>query len=153
MKYCEERTSNRWLLIMFLLISLFAIGIGYWITALNLGYLAWYRIILTAELLIAIIVVHSFWRYQIKVIGGNLIFGFGIFRKKIELTNIARVETVNITSKRFLNYGIYFQPSKRRIIYSASNGPAIQITVKNKKYLYIISTENPNQLKDTIKYS
>ena len=150
MRYYEERTFSGWFFIIFFIVTTVVLILGEWITHINSDQLYVYRPLLYILWLVLLFFVISFWKYRVKVVGDRLIFGFGIFKKVIQIKDIYQIEVVNINSIRYYNYGIYCKKKDQKYIYSSGNGPAIHITVKNQKNTYILSTRNPEQLKNII---
>lgn len=146
MRYYEEKTFSGWFFISFFVVTTIVLILGEWITHINSNQLYVYRPLFYVLWLIMLFFVITFWKYRVKIIGDKLIFGFGIFKKIIQIKDIYKIEEVNINSKRYYNYGIYRKKKEKKLIYSSGNGSALHITVRNKRNTYVLSTQNQNQL-------
>lgn len=128
----------------------FILSVAEWITHLNSGQLYGMRIIIILEWLGVLFFIISFWKYRVKVVGNDLVFGFGVFSQKINIDDIYQTEIVNIRSKSYYNYGIFNKKRDKKTIYSSGGGQALEITVKNRSSIFVLSSENPGQLRDII---
>ncbi|MBU0707899.1 hypothetical protein KKG41_06020 [Patescibacteria group bacterium] len=151
MEYEEERPFYRVFLVIYLVFITGIMGISAMVIGLNGENSLLYYLLITFEWLVIMFFVMSYWKYSIEISGGDIIFGFGFMKKKIPLKDIVKTDIVNISSKGHYNYGMFSKPKEKLKIYAAFNGPALQLTVKNSIFRYIISTEHPNQLRDVLK--
>ncbi len=75
-------------------------------------------------------------------------FGYGIFRKKFSLTEIAEVKMVK--NKWYYGWGIRYWMSPPMWIFNVSGFDAIELNMKNGK-IYRIGTDESNNLESVIK--
>jgi hypothetical protein len=78
----------------------------------------------------------------------RIAFGFGIFRKKFLLTDIASVACVK--NRWYYGWGIRFCFSPRMWLYTVSGFDAVELVMKNGKR-YRIGTDAPHELEAAIK--
>lgn len=151
MNYYEEAGFRRGYLIVFHLLATFVLALAYWVTLLNHGQLAWWRLLIGLEWLMVWVIAASFWKYHVAVANGYLTFGFGLFRKRFSLSEIAEIDAVTITSPRFLNFGYYRMPKNHLSVYAAFNGTGLKIGLRNSRASFAFSTHSPSQLKEIIR--
>ena len=75
-------------------------------------------------------------------------FGWGIFRKKFPLTEIATVKTVK--NHWYYGWGIRWWFWPRMWMFTVSGFHAVELTMKNGK-IYRIGTDEPEKLESVIK--
>ncbi len=78
----------------------------------------------------------------------SVIFGYGIYRKRFPLRDIASVRAVK--NHWYYGWGIKWWPSPKMWIYSVSGFDAVEVTLNNGKR-YRIGTDEPKQLEEAIK--
>lgn len=151
MNYYEAKPFYRGILAVFFSVMTILLVIAFWITLLNHGQLAWFRILLIVEWLAVFLITHAFWKFSVIIRDGYLYFGFGLFRKKINIKEIAEIDKVSITSKRFFNYGFFRQPRKNLTVYAAFNGSGLRIGMKNSREIYVFSTQSPQHVSEILR--
>lgn len=77
-------------------------------------------------------------------------FGWGIFRKKFSLSEIAEVKKVK--NHWYYGWGIRFWFWPRRWIFNVSGFDAVQLTMKNGK-VYCIGTDEPDKLESALRHA
>ena len=78
----------------------------------------------------------------------SVIFGYGIYRKRFPLRDIASVRAVK--NHWYYGWGIKWWPSPKMWIYSVSGFHAVEVILNNGKR-YRIGTDEPKQLEEAIK--
>lgn len=100
-------------------------------------------------MILVLLVLSSFTALTVTIIDGNLKikFGYGIFRKKFALGDIASVKTVR--NKWYYGWGIrtWLWPYMR--IYNVFGLDAVEIVLKNGK-IYRVGTDDPQGLEDAL---
>lgn len=92
----------------------------------------------------------NFRSLEIKVQGGFLEFGFGIFKKRFLLTDIISCEETKITFGEFLGIGIR-RGLDGTICYNMRFGKGVRIKIRDKKKDYVLTSNNPQALCQAIK--
>ncbi|MDP3965131.1 MAG: hypothetical protein Q8Q20_05785 [bacterium] len=150
MRYQEERTFYRGFLIVFGVFATLIVLIGYWITSLNHGYLAWAQAILIIEEIAIIAIIWTFWRYRVTISGDFIIFGYGLLKKKVSLDDIVGVDAVKLTGRKIMNFGIFRKPNLSATVYAAFAENALKLAVRNDDN-YIIASQSPRELAEIIR--
>lgn len=78
----------------------------------------------------------------------SVIFGYGIYRKRFPLRDIASVRAVK--NHWYYGWGIKWWPSPKMWIYSVSGLDAVEVMLNNGKR-YRIGTDEPKELEEAIK--
>ncbi|MBI5077380.1 hypothetical protein HZB94_03285 [Candidatus Falkowbacteria bacterium] len=91
----------------------------------------------------------SFKALNISVNETQLIFGFGVFSKRIYLKNIEKIEIADYKFTNYWGYGIRFG-FDGSIGYIPRAGRGIKIFVKDKRWPYFIISAKPDELKQMI---
>lgn len=88
----------------------------------------------------------NFRSLEIKVQGRTLEFGFGIFRKKILLTDVVSCEECSISLWKYGGIGIRVNLLDGSVCYNTRFGKGVRIKIKNKKRDYVLTSDNPQAL-------
>ena len=92
----------------------------------------------------------NFWRLEIKVQGRFLEFGFGIFKKKIPLSDIVSCEESEVSFGRYWGIGIRLGMDGT-ICYNTRFGKGVRIKIKDKRKDYVLTSDNPQALCQALK--
>ena len=106
------------------------------------------KIVLLVVAVIDLILFWSFSELNIKVTEENLIFGFGVFKKKISFKQINDCLVEEFNKNSYLGYGIRFGRDKS-IGYIARAGRGVRLKMQPRDYF--ISCDSPEQLVQVIK--
>ncbi len=87
----------------------------------------------------------NFRSLEIKVQGRFLEFGFGIFRKKIPLSDIVSCEETQVSFVRCSGIGIRLGMDGT-ICYNSRFGKGVRIKIRNKRRDYVLTSDNPQAL-------
>lgn len=105
---------------------------------------------ITAIMALILIVLSSFCTLQ-TIIDDQFLkikFGYGIYKKKFLLSDIASAKTVK--NKWYYGWGIRGLLWSKMIIYNVSGFDAVEIKLKNGK-IYRIGTDEPSELEQAIR--
>jgi len=120
--------------------------------ALYLGFIlrAETEPIVNVVLLLIILIMASFATLKVTINEDDLKikFGYGIFRKRFPLKEIASVKTEK--NHWYYGWGIRFWPQRRMWIFNVSGFDAVEIKMKNGR-IYRIGTDDPENLESAIK--
>src|SRR3990170_3910056 len=92
----------------------------------------------------------NFRSLEIKVQGRFLEFGFGIFRKKIPLSDIVSCEESQVSFGRYWGIGIRVG-TDGTICYNSRFGKGVRIKIKDKRKDYVLTSDNPQALCQAIR--
>lgn len=85
----------------------------------------------------------NFWRLSFLVTTEEVVFGFGLFKKRFRLSEIRGCEPYTLTFENYLGYGIRMGRD-RTIAYNTRNGPGIKLDVEGRKRPYVVSLKDPS---------
>lgn len=110
------------------------------------------NLLVTSIMVLILIILASFSTLTTLIDGEYLRvkFGFGLFKKKFLLEEIATVTSVK--NRWYYGYGIRFWFWPKMWIYNVSGFDAVELTMKNGK-IYRIGTDVPKELESAIKFS
>ncbi len=110
------------------------------------------NLLVTSVMVLILIILASFSTLTTSIDGEYLRvkFGFGLFKKKFPLKEIATVTSVK--NRWYYGYGIRFWFWPKMWIYNVSGFDAVELTMKNGK-IYRIGTDVPKELETAIKFS
>lgn len=149
MIYSEKQNLVWWVRYLIILIFVgFILGLS--LTFSDPQTPSWVKPFITLFVLFFLFIFINFRQLQIKVEGRFLEFGFGIFRKKIPLSEIISCEESSITFKRYLGIGIRFGLDGT-VCYNTRFGKGVRIKVSNKKRDYVLTSDNPQALCQALK--
>jgi len=105
--------------------------------------------ILVALMIFILLILLSFSTLNVVVHKNHvrIKFGYGIFRKKFQLSEIASVKTVR--NHWYFGWGIRIWFWPRMLIYNVSGFDAVELNMKNGK-IFRIGTDEPNELANAI---
>ena len=86
----------------------------------------------------------NFFYLTIRIEDKFLDFGFGIFRQRIRILDVASCKPHKVRFGQYLGYGIRFG-FDNSVAYTIRNGSSIRVELKNKK-IFVINTKNPEQI-------
>jgi hypothetical protein len=92
----------------------------------------------------------NFRNLKIRVQGRFLEFGFGIFRKKIPLSDIVSCEESQVSFGRYWGIGIRLG-TDGTICYNTRFGKGVRIKTKEKRKDYVLTSNNPQGLCQAMK--
>jgi len=107
------------------------------------------KIILFAVLFLELFVFVNFQTLKIVCQDGYLIFGFGVFKKKIKVADIESIETAEYAFRNYGGYGIRIGRDKT-VGYVPRSGQGLKIKVKNYKKIFFVTTKKAEQLKNIL---
>ncbi|MBU1132611.1 hypothetical protein KKC32_05210 [Patescibacteria group bacterium] len=106
------------------------------------------KIVIAIILVFDLIVLFSFRTLNILLTEEKLIFGFGRFRKKLNFSEIEKVELGEYKFSNYFGYGIRFGRDKT-VGYVPRGGRGLKIFVR-KQPTYFIITERAEELKSLL---
>ena len=135
------------------------------VTLVVLGFFTWAQIIsraeppspdsgtnflVTAVMALIIFILASFTTLTVSIDKAHLRikFGYGVFKKKFLLSEIASVKQVK--NSWYYGWGIRWWPWPQTWIYNVSGFDAVEIVMRNGK-IYRIGTDAPDELESAIK--
>jgi len=92
----------------------------------------------------------NFRSLQIKVQGRLLEFGFGIFKKRIQISDILSCEETQVSFGRYWGIGIRLGMDGT-ICYNTRFGKGVRIKIKGKRKDYVLTSDNPQGLCQALK--
>ncbi len=108
----------------------------------------WPYIFLGLILILDIFFIANFYQLKIILTNDRLIFGFGILRRKIKLSDIKEITLEKFDFQRYMGYGVRTGRDKS-IGYVARNSDGIRLKVANQKDFFITS-DDASRLKSMI---
>ncbi|MFA6537094.1 MAG: hypothetical protein WCT18_01710 [Patescibacteria group bacterium] len=107
------------------------------------------KIILLAVIVLEILVFLNFRELTVSVENNQLILAFGVFRKKIWIGEIAKIEESEYQFRNYNGYGIRFGRDKT-IGYVPCGGKGLKIFFKNSKKQIFFITKRAEELKQML---
>lgn len=103
--------------------------------------------------LIVVLFLVNFTNLTITVTGGAIEFAFGLFRKRLPLSQVKAVEAATYRWVEYGGWGIRVAMKGKRAwsVPGAKRGAAIRVDERGKDRLYFISSYQPEALVDSIK--
>ena len=101
--------------------------------------------------LMLIFIFINFLYLTIEIDGKYLVFGFGIFKKKIKLKDIGSCRKATINPRDCLGVGVKLGIDKTFAYNTRFSGNGIKIKLKDKKKNYVISTNNAEKIYNLFK--
>jgi len=108
----------------------------------------WPYVFLGLILILDIFFIVNFYQLKIVLTNEHLIFGFGILRRKIKLSDIREVALEKFIFQRYMGYGVRTGRDKS-VGYVARNSDGIRLKVNNQKDFFITSDDG-SRLKSMI---
>ncbi len=110
------------------------------------------NLLVTSVMVLIMIILASFSTLTTSIDGEyvRVKFGFGLFKKKFPLEEIATITTVK--NRWYYGYGIRLWFWPKMWIYNVSGFDAVELTMKNGK-IYRIGTDVPGELESAIRLS
>jgi len=137
--YVEKHTFGFWyvLLLSVLVVLYVALTIGA-IVKHNWGTAAW-----AAPIgLVLIILMVNFLRLVFEVTDSQVIFGFGLVKKRFPRASLMSCEPYEIRFGNYMGYGIR-AGLDRTVAYNTRSGPGVKLTFDGAKRQYVVSVDEP----------
>lgn len=147
--YSEKQNIVWWVKFVFIL-ALIGIILGLVLSPRDPNTPFWTTPFLILIGLVLIFMFANFRRLEIKVQGRFLEFGFGIFRKKIPLSDIVSCEESQISFGRYWGIGVRVG-TDGTICYNTRFGKGVRIKIKDKRKNYVLTSDNPQALCQALK--
>lgn len=125
--------------------------------ALILGLMLLYAVVLTAAVvkrkydlasymgavtLLLLALLANFWRLTFVITAEEVVFGFGLVKKRLKMADVKSCEPYTLTFGNYLGYGIRLGRD-RTIAYNTRNGPGVKLEVEGAGRAYVLSLKNP----------
>jgi len=107
------------------------------------------RVLLVIIFLFNLVVLISFRRLTITVIGDILSFGFGRFRAEVNLKDIIAVEIEDYVFSKYYGYGIRMGRDGT-LGYVPKGGQGLRIAIRGNKRAYFFITDHAPELKNIL---
>ncbi|MDP3024857.1 MAG: hypothetical protein Q8O10_04920 [candidate division Zixibacteria bacterium] len=149
MPYSERQNLVWWVRYLIILVFVgFILGLSF--TFSDPKTPSWVSPFITILVLFFLLIFINFRTLEIKVDGRFLEFGFGIFRKKIALSDIIFCEESKVTFGKYGGIGIRWGFGGT-ICYNTRFGKGVRIKIKDKRKDYVLTSDNPQALCQAIK--
>lgn len=140
--YSERLYYQPWLWVMILgLMVLYAV--------LTAGAVArgerWLAVIFGAVLVVMVMTLANFARLSFVITDKEVIFGFGLFKKRFPTTGVESCEPYTLEFRNFYGYGIR-TGRDGTIAYNTRNGPGVKMVVEGRKRPYVVSVDEPGRV-------
>lgn len=139
--YSEKQSIVWWVRVVFV-VAMFGIILGLILSPRDPNTPFWVTPFLILIGLALIFFFYNFWSLQIKVQGRLLEFGFGIFKKRIQLSDIVSCEETQVSFGRYWGIGIRLGMDGT-ICYNTRFGKGVRIKIKDKRKDYVLTSDNP----------
>ena len=139
--YSEKQGMVWWVKFVFVL-ALIGIILGLVLSPQDPNTPFWVTPFLILIGLVLIFMFVNFRGLEIKVQGRFLEFGFGIFRKKIPLSDIVSCEESQVSFGKYWGIGIRLG-TDGTICYNTRFGKGVRIKIKDKRKDYVLTSDNP----------
>jgi hypothetical protein len=147
--YSEKQSMVWWVKFVFIL-ALIGIILGMVLSPQDPNTPFWVTPFLIIIGLVLIFMFANFRRLEIRVQEQFLEFGFGIFKKKIPLSDIVSCEESQVSFGRYWGIGIRLGMDGT-ICYNTRFGKGVRIKIKDKRKDYVLTSDNPQALCQALK--
>lgn len=147
--YSEKQNIVWWVRFVFVL-GMLGIILGLVLSPRNPNTPFWVTPFLVLAGVAFIFMFSNFRSLRIKVQGRLLEFGFGIFKKRIPLTDIVSCEETQVSFLRYWGIGIRLGMDGT-ICYNTRFGKGVRIKIKGKRKDYVLTSDNPQGLCQALK--
>ena len=87
----------------------------------------------------------NFWKLTFIVTENEVVFGFGLVKKRFRRSDIRSCEPYTLEFRNYLGYGIRLGLD-RTIAYNTRNGPGVKLTIDGAKKPYVVSVNDPGAI-------
>lgn len=147
--YAEKQGMVWWVKFVFIL-AMIGIILGVVLSPQDPKTPFWVTPFLILVGLVLIFMFANFRRLEIKIQGRFLEFGFGIFKKKILLSDIVSCEESEVSFAKYWGIGIRLGMDGT-ICYNTRFGKGVRIKIKDKRKDYVLTSDNPQALCQALK--
>ncbi len=84
----------------------------------------------------------NFWRLTFTITSEEVVFGFGLIKKRFRLEEITACEPYSLEFGNYLGYGIRVGRD-RTVAYNTRNGPGVKLDVEGRERAYVVSLKDP----------
>ena len=135
----EERHSFPWWIhvLMLGLLVLYTLAIVY---AVKRGRWSLTEYFISAAVVLLILTYINFFILVFKITGQQVVFGFGVFKKRMERSLLVSCEPFRLEFANYGGYGIRWGRDGT-IAYNARNGPGVRMVFKGSKRPYVVSID------------
>lgn len=147
--YSEKQSMVWWVKFVFIL-AMIGIILGLVLSPQDPNTPFWVTPFLILVGLVLIFMFANFRSLEIRVQGRFFEFGFGIFRKKIPLSDIVSCEESQVSFGRYWGIGIRLG-TDGTICYNTRFGKGVRIKIKDKRKDYVLTSDNPQALCQALK--
>ncbi|MBU1130934.1 hypothetical protein KJ840_02270 [Patescibacteria group bacterium] len=142
--YEEQQKTHLIVVLVFILVAVFLLFIVFSPATFGQSILPQHtKITLLMVTVVDLILFWSFFRLTIKLTNKYLQIGFGLFKKKILLTDISDCLVEDYQKSVYLGYGIRFGRDKS-VGYIARGGRGVRLKLKPRDYFF--TSDNPEQI-------
>ena len=147
--YTEKQGMVWWVKFVFIL-AMIGIILGLILSPKDPNTPFWVTPFLILIGLVLLFMFANFRSLKIRVQGRFLEFGFGIFKKKISLSDIVSCEESQVSFVRYWGIGIRLGMDGT-ICYNTRFGKGVRIKIKDKRKDYVLTSDNPQALCKALK--
>lgn len=103
---------------------------------------SWLAVIFGAVLLVIAAVLAGFARLSFVITEREVVFGFGLVKKRFGIDQILSCEPYTLEFRNFYGYGIR-SGRDGTIAYNTRNGPGVKMVVEGGRKPYVVSVNEP----------
>ena len=92
--------------------------------------------------LLLIVVMVNFLRLVFEVTDSEVIFGFGLIKKRFPRASLVSCELYELRFGNYMGYGIR-AGLDRTVAYNTRSGPGVKLTFEGAKRPYVVSVDEP----------
>ena len=144
--YEETLYYGPWLWV--LVVGLIALYVAVLIGAVAKGQ-GWLGAVFGVIVVALIALLANFWRLDFVITGAQVIFGFGLIKKRFELSDVQSCEPYTLEFRNYYGYGIR-SGRDGTIAYNTRNGRGIKLVAAGRRKPYVVSLDDPKRVCELI---
>lgn len=86
----------------------------------------------------------NFWRLEFVITEAQVIFGFGLIKKRFKLSDVQSCEPYSLEFRNYYGYGIR-SGRDGTIAYNTRNGRGVKMVVAGGRKPYVVSVDDPER--------
>ena len=92
-----------------------------------------------------VLILVNFWRLEFAITDSQVVFGFGLLKKRFPRELITSCERYELKFSNYLGYGIRWGMD-RTIAYNTRNGPGVKLVVEGRRKPYVIPVKDQDRV-------
>jgi energy-coupling factor transporter transmembrane protein EcfT len=105
----------------------------------------WLAVVFGIISVLILALIANFWRLVFIITENEVIFGFGLIKKRFKRSEIKSCELYSLEFSNYYGYGIR-SGRDGTIAYNTRNGPGIKFVVEGRKKPYVVSVNDPRRI-------